>query len=146
MIKFSEIEFDEFVELVNFLKFNDEESEVFNITQRLGRFIADMSGMQVIFINSIVDSIFNNRLDDAEYEYKVFHKTYPETEFDTEGKLDLNKVEYFEVKLQSCETLFDRAKDILDRGAADSKLEYNVHKQIYNAKTLEPLISMIRRI
>ena len=146
MIKFSEVEFDEFQDLVEFLKFNDEDSEIFNITQRLRRFIKDMTAMQTIIINNIIDSIFNKDIETAKREYKSFHIAYPETMFDTEGKLDLTKIDYFEVKLQSCEVLFERAKNILERNAATNKLEYNVHKQIYNAKTLEPLISMTRRI
>ena len=142
MINFSDVKFSEFKDLVEFLKFSDDESEGFNITKRLSRFIKDMTGMQSVIIGNIVEHILHNESDIAESAYKGFHLTYPGTEFDPEGKLDLSKIDYFEVKLQSCEVLFERAKHVLESEDNLSKEEYNINRQIYDAKTLEPLIDM----
>ena len=142
MINFSEVKFEEFKELVEFLKFNDNDEEGFNISKRLTRFIEQMSGMQMVIINNIVDHILKGEISTAEANYKSFHLTYPDTQFDPEGKLDMDKIDYFEVKLQSCEVLYERAKYIIDSDGEIDKFEYDINKQICDAKTLEPLIKM----
>lgn len=143
MINFSEVKFNDFKELVSFLKFSDDESEGFNITQRLQRFIADMKAVQSIILNNIVTDILNNNIENAEILFDSFQKSYPELQFDPEGKLDLQKIDYFEIKLQSCETMFERAKYIIENPNEEiSKFEKNVNQQIYDAKTLNPLLAL----
>ena len=145
MIKFAEVKFSSFVELVNFLKFTDEDVEAFNITKRLQRFIKDISTTQMLSINSIVTEILDNNLEIAELEFNDFLKEFPDTEFDPDGRLDLTPINHFEIKLQSAEMLVGRAQEILNQNKKLNPVEYTVNKQVLDAKSLEPLISMTRR-
>jgi len=43
MVNFSDVKYEEFKELIDFLKFNDEDNEAYNITKRLTRFIVGLS-------------------------------------------------------------------------------------------------------
>jgi hypothetical protein len=61
MINFSNVPYDEFKELVQFLKFNDEEGEFHNITKRLTRFIPDMNAMKSLVIDDIIKNILLQR-------------------------------------------------------------------------------------
>ena len=114
MVKFKDIPFTEFKELVEFLKFNDADNEAFNIRKRLERFIKQINGTQAIFLENIVSDILNGELENAENLYKTYQQTYPDQDFDPEGKLDLTPIQYCEISLQSCELLFDKAKNNLE--------------------------------
>ena len=142
MINFSELKFEEFKDLVLFLKFSDDESEGFNITQRLQRFIENMSAVQSLILNNITTDILNEQYESAKTLFDSFQMTYPDTQFDPEGKLDLTKIDYFELKLQSCEVMFERAKNVIENNETVDKFELNVNSQIYNAKLLLPLLAM----
>lgn len=134
MIKFAEVPFTEFQELVNFLKFNDDEHEYHNVTKRLSRFIKEVDAMQSILIDNIVEDILTDKLEEAETLYNSFHETYPDKMFDENGTLDLSDIKYFEIALQSCDMLFEQAEE-----KRKNNEDTNVDKQIYNAKTLSCL-------
>ena len=140
MIDFKDVTFSDFKELVSFLKFGDEEKEYHNITKRLTRFIEGMNAYQSIMIDNTVKNILEEKYDDAEKIFDSFKETYPDIQFDPEGKLDLTDFNYFEISLQTCDMLFNQAKERIEGNRAS-----DVDRQIYNAKTLEPLLKMTGR-
>lgn len=137
MISFKDVKFEEFKELILFLKFNDEETEYHNITKRLTRFIEEMNAYQSVLIDNIVKDILEGKEKDAHDLFDTFQKTYPNIKFDPEGKLDLTDFNYFEISLQSIDMLFSQAKEKIENNSAE-----DIDFQIYNAKTLEPLLNL----
>lgn len=134
MIKFAEVPFTEFQELVNFLKFNDDEHEYHNITKRLGRFIEGLDAFQSILIDNMVEDILTDKLKEAEILYNSFHENYPDKMFDENGTLDMSDIKYFEIALQSCDMLFEQAEE-----KRKNNTDTQIDRQIYNAKTLSVL-------
>lgn len=137
MINFSNVPYDEFKELVQFLKFNDEEGEFHNITKRLTRFIPNMNAMQSLAIDDIIKNILEENDEEAKKGLEEFKQQYPDTQIDPEGKLDMTDFNYYEISLQSCDLLYNQSVEKINEGVAD-----DIDRQIYNAKTLEPLKAM----
>lgn len=137
MINFSEITFEDFKELVLFLKFNDDENEYHNITKRLTRFIDSLNAYKSILIDNIIKDILSNKEEDAKILLDRFKESFPDTQFDPDGKLDLTNFNYFELSLQSCDLIFNQAKEKIN-----SNQETILDRQVYDAKTLEPLLKL----
>lgn len=136
MLKIKEVKYDEFKELVEFLKFDDSTEEYHNITKRLTRFIENMNAVQSMFIDNIVNNILTDS-PEAEKSFEVFKETYPDLNVDPSGKLDLNQFQYFEITLESVNLIYADAQEHIKNGKGR-----DVDNQVINAKTLEPLIKM----
>ena len=137
MNKIKDVPFSDFVELVQFLKFNDEETEYHNITKRLTRFIEGMNAYHSVLIDNIVKDILDDKTEDAEQLFNTFNENFGDLNFDPEGRLDLTDFNYFEISHQSIDMLFEQAKERIKEDIAD-----DIDRQVYNAKTLEPLLKL----
>lgn len=135
MVNFSDVKYEEFKELIDFLKFNDEDNEAYNITKRLTRFIVGLSATQSIMITNMVSDIIAGQ--DCELDFNNFQESFPDLQFDPEGKQDLTNFQYYEIALQSIEILYETAQDKIKNGNGT-----NIDWQICNAKTLEPLLKL----
>ena len=76
MNKIKDVPFSDFVELVQFLKFNDEETEYHNITKRLTRFIEGMNAYYSVLIDNIVKDILDDKTEDAEQLFNTFNENF----------------------------------------------------------------------
>lgn len=145
MIKLKEIKFSEFVNLVKFLQFDNDENEFYNILKRLTRFIKDLNEMKAIQLGNIIKEILNDNTEKAENDYNVYLEQYGDLEVDPEGRLDLTPIQYYEISLQSCELLFERALSELEDHNFHDDSPNKINLQIYNAKTLKPLIDSLNK-
>ena len=99
MTKFNDVPYEDFRELISFLKFSDAPEENHNITKRLTRFIPNMTAGQSILLENIIQEIIENNIKEGEDDFNNFKKQFPELQFDPEGKQDLTNFEYYEVGL-----------------------------------------------
>ena len=159
MIKFNEVSFEEFKELVQFLKFNDDDYEFHNITKRLTRFIKDMTAIQSVEIDNIVKEILNEGnlnekdvknsrnlserdvkekdVDEAKTLFILFQNKYTDLDFDPEGRLDITEFDYSEISLQTCEMMYEQSKSRIENNFGS-----NIDEQVVEAKELNKLLKM----
>ena len=142
MINFSEVKYEDFKELVSFLKSSEDENEFYVIVKRLTRFIENMTGTQSVFLGNIVKDILEGKEKEGEELFNVFRETYPTLQVDPEGKLEPEKIKYFEVALQGCELVYNRAKEALNNSNNIDKSPNHLNSQVIAAKELFPLINM----
>lgn len=104
IIKFSEIEYDDFVELVKF--FNEKEEDSFYIRKYLQSFIFYLTGTQAILLDNLIKSILEND-ETSKEQFSVFQANYgDELFFDKEGKQSPYEINYADIGLQSVEICF----------------------------------------
>jgi hypothetical protein len=131
MVKLREVEFTEFLELVDYLESISEGG-----TQALiGRFFPFMSATEELELNYIIDTRNWGR-------FNAFKEAHPEMDVDPEGKTDPSPKDYWEVQLKSIEAVHEMASSYLNKSKGIEDISNKPNTQIVSAKSLKPLLSM----
>ena len=137
IIKFSEIEYADFVELVKF--FSEKETDYFYIRKHLQSFIFYLTGTQAILLDNLIKSVLEND-EKSKEQFSVFQANYgDELFFDKEGKQSPYDINYADIGLQSAEICFSQAEENLKKKHFKDDSKFKIDSQIYFAKTLLPL-------
>ena len=144
MTKFSDLGYDRFLELVNFLlehekDLDDNSSKAFAVVKDLNRFIPNISAKAAVGLNDMVSNILDGK--SVEKEYNLFISLYPELEFDPNGK-SKPKLDYADLSRESIAMVYDEAYAYLNRNGWKDTSPNKANLQIWNAFTLSCLVNV----
>jgi len=135
-----DLQYENFIELIEYLETLSESKEkedlnVF-ISEKLNNFFPSLTALQSMELSYIVET---KRKD----LFNIFRENYPDLEIDTSGKSFGTIIDLWSIKEQSLNTLFDTALEFLKESNYKDKSKNKVNSQVFNAKTLAPLINRI---
>jgi hypothetical protein len=126
-----ELDFENFLELVEYLDSITEESA----SAAIGGFFPNLTAIQELELNHVIDT--KDRI-----LFERFKSEYPDIEINPDGTSVPSKKNYWEVTEKAINHVFDMALDSLKKSNFKDDSPSDENTQVYNAKTLSCLKNM----
>jgi hypothetical protein len=139
MEKLQNLEYDNFIDLLNYLESLSEsdipeEIEVF-VEEKIQKFFPHLNAVQQLELSYIV----KNR---DRKTFELFKESYPELDIDPTGQSTPDEKQYWQLTENSLNSVYDLAVQDLETNRFIDRSYNKVNTQVYNAKTLACLKNM----
>lgn len=135
---FKDLNYKNFIELIDYLESLSESKEEkdinFFVSERIKNFFPNLNALQDMELSYIIST-------KDEHAFEAFKADYPEIKIDPTGRSTSELKDIWSVKEKSLNTLFDMSIEFLKENNYKDKSKNKVNSQVFNAKTLAPLLN-----